>query len=89
MLIGIGENKTYSIPAHLVTWGPSLHFFNTNLFITGSLFPFIIILYQKLFLTFAVSHCSCDKVYHKREVRFLLYFLGQIVTWQYHPNLLD
>jgi len=26
--------------------------------------------------TFAVFHCSCDKVYHKQEVRFLLYLLG-------------
>jgi len=24
---------------------------------------------------------SCDKVYHKHELCFLLYFLGQIVTW--------
>jgi len=32
---------------------------------------------------------SCDKVYHKQEVCFLLYFLGQIVSWQYNPNLLD
>ena len=24
--------------------------------------------------------CSCDKVYPKQEVRFLLYLLGQIVT---------
>ena len=32
---------------------------------------------------------SCDKVYHKQEVCFLLYFLGQIVSWQYYPNLLD
>jgi len=32
---------------------------------------------------------SCDKVYHKQEVNFLLYFLGQIVTWQYNCNLLD
>ena len=23
---------------------------------------------------------SCDKVYHKQEVRFLLYLLGEIVT---------
>jgi len=30
---------------------------------------------------------SCDKVYHKQEVCFLLYFLGQIVSWQYNPNL--
>ena len=33
-------------------------------------------------LTFAEIHCLCDKVYHKQEVRFLLYLLGQIVTWQ-------
>ena len=32
---------------------------------------------------------SCDKVYHKQEVCFLLYILGQIVSWQYNPNLLD
>ena len=32
---------------------------------------------------------SCDKVYHKQEVCFHLYFLGQIVSWQYNPNLLD
>ena len=32
---------------------------------------------------------SCDKVYHKQEVCFLLYFLGQIVSWQYNPNILD
>jgi len=32
---------------------------------------------------------SCDKVYHKQEVCFLLYFLGQIVSWRYNPNLLD
>jgi len=33
---------------------------------------------------------SCDKlVYHKQEVCFLLYFLGQIVTWRYNSNLLD
>jgi len=31
----------------------------------------------------------CDKVYHKQEVCFILYFLGQIVSWQYNPNLLD
>jgi len=24
--------------------------------------------------------CSCDKVYHKQAVLFLLYLLGQIVT---------
>jgi len=32
---------------------------------------------------------SCNKVYHKQEVCFLLYFLGQTVSWQYNPNLLD
>jgi len=32
---------------------------------------------------------SCDKVYDKQEVCFLLYFLGQTVSWQYNPNLLD
>ena len=32
---------------------------------------------------------SCDKVYHKQEVCFLLFFLGQIVSWQYNPNILD
>jgi len=37
----------------------------------------------------AYFHWSCDKVYHKQEVCFLLYFLGQIVGWQYNPNLLD
>jgi len=31
----------------------------------------------------------CDKVYHKQEVCFLLYFLGQIVSWHYYPILLD
>ena len=34
-------------------------------------------------------HCSCDKVNHIQEVRFLLYILGQIVTWQYIPNPLE
>ena len=24
--------------------------------------------------------CMCDKYYHKQEVRFLLYLLGQIIT---------
>jgi len=32
--------------------------------------------------------CSCDKVYHKKEVCFLLYLLGRNVTWQNNPNLL-
>jgi len=31
----------------------------------------------------------CDKVYHKQEVCFLVYLLGQIVSRQYNPNLLD
>ena len=31
----------------------------------------------------------CDKVYHKQEVCFLLYFLCHNTTWQYNPNLLD
>jgi len=31
----------------------------------------------------------CDKANHKQEVCFLLYFLGQIVSWQYYPNILD
>jgi len=39
--------------------------------------------------TFAELHCLCDKVYHKQEVRFLLYVLGPIVTRQYIPNPLD
>ena len=29
---------------------------------------------------FVVFLCSCDNVYHKQEVCFLLYILGQIVT---------
>jgi len=37
----------------------------------------------------AEIHCSCDKVYHKQKVRFLLYILGKIVTWQYIPNPLE
>jgi len=37
----------------------------------------------------AYFHWSCDKVYNEQEVCFLLYFLGQIVSWQYNPNLLD
>jgi len=36
--------------------------------------------------TFAEIHCSCDKVYHKQELRFLLYILGQSVTWHYIPS---
>ena len=39
--------------------------------------------------TFSEIHCSCDKVYHKQEERFLFYILGQIVIWQYIPNPLD
>ena len=39
--------------------------------------------------TIVEIHCSCDKVDHKQEVRFLLYILGQIFTWQYIPNPLD
>ena len=31
---------------------------------------------------------SFEKVYHKQEVCFL-YFLGQMVSWQYNTNLLD
>ena len=37
----------------------------------------------------AYSLWSCEKVYHKQEVCFLLYFLCQIVSWQYNPKLLD
>ena len=29
---------------------------------------------------YVVFLCSCDKFYHKQDVRFLLYLLGQIVT---------
>ena len=34
---------------------------------------------------------SYDNVYHKQEVRFLLYLLAydQIATWQYNTNLFD
>ena len=32
--------------------------------------------------------CSCEKVYHKKEVRFPSYLLGRNVTWQKNPNLL-
>jgi len=38
--------------------------------------------------TYAKIHCSCDKVYHKQEVHFLLYILCQIVTWQYIISLI-
>ena len=37
----------------------------------------------------AVFLYLCDKVYQKQKVRFLLYLLGQIVTWQYNPYSLD
>jgi len=30
--------------------------------------------------TFAEIHCSCNKVYHKQELRFLLFIPGQNVT---------
>ena len=33
--------------------------------------------------------CSCNKVYHKQEVRFLLYKLCQIVTDNHNSNTLD
>jgi len=36
-----------------------------------------------------VSLCSCDNIYHKQEVGFLLYLLGQIVTLQYTSNPVD
>jgi len=36
---------------------------------------------------FVVFLWSCDKVYHKQEVRFLLYLLGQAVTLHYNPYL--
>lgn len=32
---------------------------------------------------------SCDKHYHKREVDFLLYILGQVVTWENNTNPLN
>ena len=32
------------------------------------------------FPIFVVFLCACDEVYHKQEVRFLLYLLGQSVT---------
>ena len=32
---------------------------------------------------------SCYKVYHKEEACILLYFLGQIVSLKFNPNLLD
>ena len=37
----------------------------------------------------AEIHYLCDNVYFKQEVSFLLYIVGQIVTWQYIHNLLD
>ena len=36
-----------------------------------------------------LSFCSCNKVYHKPEKCFLLYLLGQVVTWHHNPNSLD
>ena len=47
--------------------------------------------FNKLWISAHVcwNHCPCDKVYHKQDVRFLLYILSQIVTWQYIPNRLD
>jgi len=33
--------------------------------------------------------CSCEHVYHKHELNFLLYLLCQIVNWQYNTNPLD
>jgi len=45
---------------------------------------------QSIFLSVAYT-CSCDKIYHKQEVRFknTLYLLGQIVIWQNNPYPLD
>ena len=34
-------------------------------------------------------NCSCDKVYHKHVVRFILYILDQIVFWPYISNPLN
>jgi len=39
--------------------------------------------------TYVVILFSRDNVYHKQEVFFLLYLLGQIVTWPYNRNPLD
>jgi len=36
-----------------------------------------------------VFYCQCDKDYQTQEVSFLLYLLGQIVTWHYNSNPLD
>jgi len=36
-----------------------------------------------------IFFCSCGKVYPKQEVRFLLYLLGQFVTWQSDVYTLD
>jgi len=36
-----------------------------------------------IFQAFSISvgfYCPCDKVYHKHEVRFVLYLIGHIVT---------
>ena len=33
--------------------------------------------------------CSCEKVFYKEEVRFLLYLICQIVTWQNNSFSLD
>jgi len=33
--------------------------------------------------------CSCDKFDHKQEERFILYLLGQIISWQYKPSSLE
>jgi len=33
--------------------------------------------------------CSCDKVDQKQEERFILYLLGQIISWQYKPSSLE
>jgi len=40
---------------------------------------------QKFPTISALCFCSCDKVNHNQEVRFRLYLLGQIVTWQSKP----
>ena len=39
--------------------------------------------------SFSVVLFSCDKVYHKQEVRIILYLLGQFVIGQYYTNQLD
>jgi len=48
-------------------------FFNSTPRMHGSTF-------FKSLPTFAEIHCSCDKVDHKQEIRFLLYILGLVVT---------